>query len=252
MGILRRYAIQWVSGGLLGALAIAGLTAGNGPLTPAAQAQQDDWTTDAAGRQKIRLLETRNASGPPAYPVEPGDLLFFTNVGTSYGGTNPRNSVVVINARTKKPIAVSDIEPQWSERFGSHGIGVSPDGKFVYLPAQPPARRGEKRPPGVTLILDARTLKIYQIITSGAERVHHVKIYEDGTGKARVLVEDFNWTNQVPNGQGFYILDPTDNNKVVAGMTPGDLRGIRMPALPPLTADISIFRCRPATARSEV
>src|SRR5262245_21749884 len=70
----------------------------SGPI-PVVSAQTDTWTTDAARKQDVRLIETRDASGPPAFPVKAGDLLFFTNVGTSYGGTNPRNSVVVIDAR---------------------------------------------------------------------------------------------------------------------------------------------------------
>jgi DNA-binding beta-propeller fold protein YncE len=192
---------------------------------PVAQAQEDTWTTDAARKQGVRLVETRDARGSAAYPVAHGDVLFYTNVGTSYGATNPRNSVVVINARTKQPIAVSDLEPGWSERWSSHGIGVSPDARYVYLPAIPP--RSSKNP-GSILVLDARTLKIYQIIADSGNRPHHVKIYEDWTGKRRVLVEDFNWINQTPSPVslgGFYVFDHSDNNKVVAGMTPGDIRG---------------------------
>jgi DNA-binding beta-propeller fold protein YncE len=40
-----------------------------------------------------------------------------------------------------------------------------------------------------------------------------------------MLVEDFNWPASSPNGKGFFVLDPADDNKVVAGLTPGDLRG---------------------------
>jgi DNA-binding beta-propeller fold protein YncE len=189
-------------------------------------AQQDNWTTDAARKIRLRLVESRNASGPPAYPVEPGDLLFFTNVGTAYGASNPNNSVVVINAKTKKPIGISNLEPAWSERWTSHGIGVSPDGKYVYLPGMAPTSATN---PGSLLILDGRSLKIHQIITSPAQRPHHVKNFEDWMGRKRVLVEDFNWLGSgamaAPDGTGFYVLDHTDDNKVVAGMTPGDLRG---------------------------
>lgn len=222
MGVHQKRVGVWTLGALLCALLITwGIELGDGQGS-VARAQQDNWTTEAARKQGVRLLETRDPSGPAAYPAEPGDLLFFTNSGTTFGATNTMNSVVVINAKTKKPIAVSNIEPGWSERFVSHGIGVSPDGKYVYLPGQAP--RSSKNPSSI-LILDARTLKIYQIIASGAERPHHVKQYEDWTGKQRILVEDFNWTNSSPNGKGFYVLDPSDHNKVIAGMTPGELRG---------------------------
>jgi hypothetical protein len=109
-----------------------------GPDRSTVVAQQDDWTTDYARRIGVRLLEARSPSGTPAYPVAAGDLLFFTNTGTSYGSKSPKNAVVVINARTLKPIAVSDLEPAWSEGWTSHGIGVSPDARYVYLPAIPP------------------------------------------------------------------------------------------------------------------
>jgi DNA-binding beta-propeller fold protein YncE len=189
-------------------------------------AQQDNWTTETARRMGLRLVESRNAAGPPAYPVQAGDLLFFTNVGTSYGAKNPKNSVVVIDATTKKPIAVSDLEPAWSEKWTSHGVGVSPDGRYVYLPGMAPAAASN---PGSLLILDGRSLKIYQIVTSPAQRPHHIKNFEDWMGRRRVLVEDFNWLGQgqmaAEHGTGFYVMDPMDNNKVVGGMTPGDLRG---------------------------
>jgi len=191
-----------------------------------ARAQQDGWTTDTARRMGLRLVESRNAAGPAAYPVQAGDLLFFTNVGTSYGAKNPRNSVVVIDAKTKKPIAVSDLEPAWSEKWTSHGIGVSPDGRYVYLPGMAPMAAAN---PGSLLILDGRSLKIHQIVTSPAQRPHHIKNFEDWMGRRRVLVEDFNWLGQgqmaAEQGTGFYVMDPADNNKVIAGMTPGDLRG---------------------------
>ncbi len=183
------------------------------------RADEDTWTTVTAQRQGIRLLETRDPSGPPAYAYERGDLLFFTNSGVSYGALNTRNSVVVINARTKLPIAVSDLDPEWTEKFVSHGIAVSPDGNYVYLPSlsSTPAQK-----PSVILVLDAQTLRIYQIIASGG-RPHHVKEFQDRTGRQRMLVEDFNWPN-VQVGKGFYVLDPFDNNKVIAGMLTEDIR----------------------------
>jgi DNA-binding beta-propeller fold protein YncE len=212
---------MWALGGVFGLL-LASWEGRSASERLEVQAQPDNWTTEAARKQGIRLLETRDASGPAAYEVAAGDLLFFTNSGTSFGAKNTRNSIVVIDAKTKKPIAVSDIEPAWSERFISHGMAVSPDGRYVYLPGQAPAKAVN---PSSILVLDARTLKIAQIIASGAERPHHLKNFEDWTGRQRVLVEDFNWPANSPNGKGFFVLDPSDDNKVVGGMTPGELRG---------------------------
>ena len=188
-------------------------------------AQTDTWTTPTAQRLGVRLLETRDPSGPAAYPVEAGDLLFFTNVGTSYGAKNAKNSVVVINAKTKKPIAISDLDPLYTQKFASHGIGVSPDGKYIYLPSLSSIAGPEGKTPDSTLVLDTRTLKIYQVLAAGGPP-HHAKIFRNGAGKQLILVEHFNWNNASSTGKGFYVLDPADNNRVVAGMSPGDLHGL--------------------------
>jgi len=212
---------------LLGMVA-AGMAAG-GVVWRAggAQAQQppaDTWTTPEAQRLGIRLIETRDPSGPPAYPANPADLLFFTNSGTDYGSKNARNSVVVINAKTKRPIAVSDLDPKYVQDYGSHGIGLSPDGRYAYLPNLEAINSAGSKTPNATLVLDARTLKIYQVIASGGTP-HHAKAYHDRQGRPRVFVEDWTWNTPTSNGKAFYVLDPTDNNKVVAGMTATEIRG---------------------------
>ena len=199
---------------------------GDRPLVTA-QAQQppaDTWTTPEAQRLGIRLLETRDASGAPAYPVAPGDLLYFTNSGTDYASKNAKNSVVVINARTKQPIAMSDLDDHYAEGYSSHGIGLSPDGKYIYLPNLESINGAGTRTPNATLILDARTLKIRQVIASGGTP-HHAKIYRDPAGRSRVFIEDWTWNTAAANGKAFYALDPADNNKVVGGMTAGDVHG---------------------------
>lgn len=199
---------------------LAGVTGGG----PVAEAQEDTWTTPVAKRLGVRLVETRDAGGPPAYPVKPGDLLFFTNAGTDYGSKNPRNSVVVIDAWTKKPIAMSDLDPKYSADLSSHGIGMSLDGRYVYLPSMTSIGAPEYTTPEYLLILDGRTLKIYQVIVTGGTP-HHAKAFRDGSGRSLVLVEHFNWNSARSAGKGFYVLDPADNNRVVAGMSAGELHG---------------------------
>jgi DNA-binding beta-propeller fold protein YncE len=188
-------------------------------------AQQDTWTTDTARRMGIRLAETRDASGPPAYPVQPGDLLFFTNASGSFGAKNTLDAIVVVDAKTRKPIAMSNLEADWAEGYVSHGNTVSPDGRFVYLPGIAPGNGLKGKNPSRLLVLDARTLKIHQIIVSGGERPHHAEVYVDHTGVSRVLIEDFNWIDDSGNGKGFFILDHTNNHKVLGGMLPGEMRG---------------------------
>ena len=188
------------------------------------QAQADNWTTETARRMGIRLLETLDPSGAPAYPVAPGDLLFFTNAGTSSGGQNVANSVVVINAKTKKPIAISDLKSAYTDKYTSHSIGLSPDGKYIYLPSLLSIQEPEGKIPNTLLVLDARSLKLHQVIASGGPP-HHVKTFRDWTGKQRVLVEDWTWSMPQMNGKGIYELDYADHNKVVAGLLPGETHG---------------------------
>jgi len=203
---------------------VAAVVASRGKHTATVHAQPDNWTTPEAQRLGVKLLETRDASGSPAYPVAAGDMLFFTNVGTSYGAKNPKNSVVVINAKTKKPLAISDLDATYTQKFASHGIGVSADGKYVYLPSITSIAGPEGKTPDTTLVLDARTLKIYQILATGGAS-HHAKLFRNAAGKELMLIEHFNWNTPSSPGKGFFVVDPADNNKVVAGMSTADLHG---------------------------
>ena len=187
-------------------------------------AQAATWATPEAERLGVRLIETRDPGGSAAYPAQPGDLLFFTNSGTGYAAPNPKNSVVVINAKTKKPIAVSDLDAAYSAKLSSHGIGLSPDAKYTYLPSMTSIGAAAGSTPEYTLVLDTRTLKIYQVLATGGTP-HHVKAFRDGNGRELVLIEHFGWNNSNSAGKGFFVVDPKDNNKVVAGMSAGDLHG---------------------------
>src|SRR5712691_1657391 len=187
-------------------------------------AQAGTWATPEAQRLGVRLVETRDSNGPAAYAAQPDDLLFFTNSGTGYAAPNPKNSVVVINAKTKKPIAFSDIDMAYSAKLSSHGIGLSPDGKYTYLPSMTSIGAAEGSTPEYTLVLDTRTLKLYQVLATGGTP-HHVKAFRDGNGRQLVLIEHFNWNTPNSAGKGWFVVDPKDNNKVVAGMTTGDMHG---------------------------
>jgi DNA-binding beta-propeller fold protein YncE len=187
-------------------------------------AQQDTWATAEARRLGVRLIEARDASGSPAYPVAPGDILFITNSGTGYASKNPKNSVVIINATTKKPIAMSDLDPMYSARLGSHGIGVSLDGRYTYLPSMTSIGAAEGSTPEYMVILDTRTLKIHQVLATGGTP-HHAKAFRNAAGRELMFIEHFNWNTPNSAGKGFYVLDPKDNNKVLGGMLTGDLHG---------------------------
>ena len=209
--------------GICGAVLVA-WSAGFNRGGSVVRAQAATWATPEAQRLGVRLVETRDASGPAAYNAQPGDLLFFSNSGTGYAAPNPKNSVVVINAKTKQPIAVSDLDVAYSAKLSSHGIGLSPDAKYTYLPSMTSIGAAEGSTPEYTLVLDTRTLKLYQVLATGGTP-HHVKAFRDGNGRELVLIEHFGWNNSNSAGKGFFVVDPKDNNKVVAGMSAGDLHG---------------------------
>ena len=209
--------------GICGAVLVA-WSAGFNRGGSVVRAQAATWATPEAQRLGVRLVETRDASGPAAYNAQPGDLLFFSNSGTGYAAPNPKNSVVVINAKTRKPIAMSDIDMAYSAKLSSHGIGLSPDAKYTYLPSMTSIGAAEGTTTEYTLVLDTRTLKLYQVLATGGTP-HHVKAFRDANGRQLVLIEHFNWNTANSAGKGWFVVDPKDNNKVVAGMSTGDLHG---------------------------
>jgi DNA-binding beta-propeller fold protein YncE len=163
-------------------------------------------------RLGITVSELKPATGKAVLNPKPGDLWFFSNSSTTWGATNTQNAVWVIDARTKQ--TVLDAAPFDGEGNSSHGIAVSGDGRFVYLPMLGKDNRID--------VLDGRTLEVVQTITT-LGRPHHQKLWHDpATGKDLIIGEDFNWSF---SGSGFYVIDPSQNNAVVGGLSNGDFQG---------------------------
>ena len=161
----------------------------------------------------VRLVESRDPSGPQAWTPEAGKTYFFTNESTTWGATNTRNGIVVIDAATKKVVAQSKLPDEYSVGYSSHGIAVSADAKYVYLPAL-----GKR---SFTLVVDARTFKIAKVYES-LGRPHHINNFRTADGKEQILVTDFGWNWA---GSGFYVIDPSQDNKIVGGMSRNDFSG---------------------------
>jgi DNA-binding beta-propeller fold protein YncE len=160
----------------------------------------------------IKITQTFDASGKPAYETKGGDLLFFTNASVAYNSTADKPMIIVINARTRKIIALADIDIPSSP----HGITLSPDAKYIYLPAGFSFGPGGRRAPGgasPTAVIDAKTLKLAALINTGGE-THHTQVVAD----KYVMFDSF--TGPVP----IFLLDPT-TNKVVRGIPAGDFKG---------------------------
>ncbi len=163
-------------------------------------------------RLGIVVSELRQPTGQAILKPKPGDLWFFTNSSTTWGATNTKNAVWVIDAKTKQTVA--EASPADGEGASSHGITVSGDGRFVYLPSLGKDNHID--------VLDGRTLEVVQTITT-LGRPHHHKLWHDpNTGKDLIIGEDFNWSF---SGSGLYAFDPSQNNAVVGGMSNGDFQG---------------------------
>jgi len=152
------------------------------------------------------------AKGKPILNPKPGDLWFFSNTSTTWGATNTKNAVWVIDAKTKKTVA--EVAPFDGEGASSHGLAVSGDGRYIYLPMLGKDNRVN--------VMDGRTLEVVQTITT-LGRPHHWKLWEDpNSKKALIIGEDFNWNF---SGSGVYAFDPSQNNALVGGLSNGDFQG---------------------------
>src|SRR5437870_288436 len=120
----------------------------------------------------IKVVKTFDATGKAAYETKGGDLLFMTNASVSYNSTADKPMVIVINAKTRKIIAVADIDMPSTP----HGITLSPDGKYIYLPSGPST--GSARGSAPTAVVNTKTLKLAALINTGGE-THHTQIVGD-------------------------------------------------------------------------
>lgn len=163
-------------------------------------------------RLGIVVSEMKPATGTPVLNPKAGDLWFFSNSSTAWGATNTKNAVWVIDAKTKQTVA--EVSPPDGDGNSSHGMAVSADAKYLYLPQLGKTNHID--------VLDGRTLEVVQTITT-LGRPHHHKLWHDPvSNKDLIIGEDFNWGF---TGSGFYVIDPSQNNAIVGGLSNGDFEG---------------------------
>ena len=190
----------------------------------------------------IKVVQTFDASGKPAYETKGGDLLFITNASVSYYSTADKPMIVVINAKTRKIIAVADIDMPSTP----HGITLSPDGKYIYLPSGPSTAGGGRgrgegffgssaAPP--TAVVDAKTLKLAALINTGGS-THHTQVFAD----KYIMFDSFQGPLPI------FLLDPS-TNKVVRGIPAGDFNGRPYIAFPSPDGKFIYVTVRPGINR---
>ena len=166
----------------------------------------------------IKVVRSFDTAGKAAYETKGGDLLFFTNASVSYNSTADKPMIIVIDARARKIIAVADVDIQSTP----HGITLSPDGRYIYLPSGPSVmnRTGGRADgflppvdPSPTAVIDAKTLKLAALINTGGS-THHSQIFAD----KYVMFDSFRGPLPI------FLLDPA-NNTVIRGIPAGDFNG---------------------------
>lgn len=164
----------------------------------------------------IKVVQTFDASGKPAYQTKGGDLLFFTNASVSYNSTADKPMVIVVDAKARRILAVADVDMPSTP----HGITLSPDGKSIYIPSGPSTTGGRGRAEGFfgsfggpTAVVDARTLKLAAFINTGGS-THHSQVFAD----KYILFDSF--AGPLP----IFLIDPATNT-FVRGIPAGDFNG---------------------------
>jgi DNA-binding beta-propeller fold protein YncE len=199
------------------AIASVVLVAGLGLGTAWAQSAAGKWTTSWAEKLGVTLEKTFDSSGPDAWDPKKHPLVFVTSEGPGYGGLLSGvklPGVAIFDGDTRKVVASQAYDVLamgWKNVFEPHGLGVSSDGKWIYVPTGEGSFR--TRGAGRLLIVNARTLKLDKMLKLNGN-AHHIKAFHDADGKPLVLVESFG-----DNAQPTFILDPRDDNKVVGGWT---------------------------------
>lgn len=188
----------------------------------------------------IKVVQTFDASGKPAYETKGGDLLFITNASVSYNSTADKPMVIVIDAKVRKIIAVADVDMPSTP----HGITLSPDGRYIYLPAGPSTTGGRGRAEGFfgsfggpTAVVDAKTLKLAALINTGGS-THHTQVFAD----KYVLFDSFQGPLPI------FLVDPA-TNKVVRGIPAGDFNGRPYIAFPSPDGKFIYVTVRPGINR---
>ena len=181
---------------------------------------QDEWATDWSRTLGVSLIAEFDSSGPAAWDPEAHPLVFITTEGPGYSGlmsglTEP--GVAIIDAVTHEVVASQHFALEGAESyFEPHGLGVSPDGRWIYLPTGTSPGFGDVGT-GRLLIIDALTLQLDKVLATPTNP-HHAKAFTDANGNELVLAYTF-------REGGFYVLDHQQDNRVVGGVPNGELQG---------------------------
>ncbi len=178
--------------------------------------QKAAWANEWSEKVNIELEYSFDSSGPDAWDSAEHPLVFMTTEGPGYGGllsgvTLP--GLAIIDADTREVVTSQTYDVLswgWSNVFEPHGLGTSPDGKWIYLPTGEGSFGSAGDHAGRFLVINARTLKIDKVIKLQGQ-AHHAKSFVTPEGEQRVIL--YGWT------QPMFVLDPADDNRVVGSVS---------------------------------
>ena len=188
-------------------------------LTRAPALAQDTWTTPLATKLGVSLEQSFDSRGPDAWDPKKHPLVFYSTEGPGYGGllsgvTLP--GVAIIDADRREPVVSQHYDVLawgWKNVFEDHGVGISQDGKWIYLPTGEGTFGSERV--GRLLIINARTLKLDKVLRLQYGNPHHAKVLNTPDGRHLVMAYGF--------GHPLFVLDPAQDNKVVGGVDYKDM-----------------------------
>ncbi len=187
------------------------------PPKTATAKQKAAWENEWTEKVGIELEYDLDSSGPDAWDSKAHPLVFITTEGPGYGGllsgvTLP--GLAIIDADTREVVASQNYDLLswgWKNVFEPHGLGVSPDGKWIYLPTgEGSFTTTTGGHAGRFLVINARTLTIDKVIQLSGQ-AHHAKSYVSPEGEQRVML--YGWS------QPLFVLDPGNDNRVVGSIS---------------------------------
>ena len=201
---------------LLTCCALLASTANAAPPKEASKKQKANWATEYSEKVGVTLEYQFDSSGPDAWDSEAHPLVFITSEGPGYGGllsgvTLP--GFAIIDADTREVVTSANYDVLswgWKNVFEPHGLGVSPDGKWIYLPTGEGSFTTMGDHAGRFLVINARTLKLDKVIRLQGQ-AHHGKAFRTPAGEQRVML--YGWS------QPLFVLDPDDDNRVVGSIS---------------------------------
>jgi hypothetical protein len=175
--------------------------------------ERDRWATEASEKAGITLVRKFDSRGDAAWDPKEHPVVFITSEGPGYGGLmsgieNP--GFAIIDADTREvvtSVSYDVLDWGWKNVFEPHGLGISADGQWIYLPTGEGSFATIGEHAGRFLIINARTLKLDKVITIQGQ-AHHGKSYFTNDDKPRTML--YGWS------QPLFILDPEDDNRVIA------------------------------------